>query len=99
MNGWLYIREHSITALIQLLGLGAACFYLRALKLSWPQIFPLFFTCLAFFYSITLSTTCAVKTYFRRLALLIQNLDEKYLFTQVWKASDGYARTPRITVC
>ena len=90
MNGWLYIREHSITALIQLLGLGAACFYLRALKLSWPQIFPLFFTCLAVFLLYHAVHYLRRKTYFRRLALLIQNLDEKYLFTQVWKASDGY---------
>lgn len=93
MSRNLYWRQQSPAVLVQILGLLASCLYLRALKLSWPELFPLAAVYLS---AVILWNVCRYhrKTaYFRRMAKIIRNLDEKYLFPEVWKEAGDYEET------
>lgn len=93
MNGRLYWQQRLTYILIQLIGLSGACIYLKALKLGLWQILPLFFVCLAVIFCYNLLRYRKQRAYFRKMAVLVDQLDEKYLFPQIWKDAKSYEET------
>lgn len=93
MNGWLYWQQRLTYILVSFIGLSAACLYLKALKLSWRQIFPVFFVCLAVIIIYNILRYRKQRAYFHKMAVLVEQLDEKYLFPQIWKDAKTYEET------
>ena len=75
---------------MQVLCLCAASLYLRALGLTWFQILPLGMVYMGGLVLWNLICFLKKRKYFHKMAVLMESLDKKYLFPQVWKGADTW---------
>ena len=90
MSGRMYWRQQAVPVLLQVLCLCAASLYLRALGLTWFQILPLGMVCMGGLVLWNLICFLKKRKYFHKMAVLMESLDKKYLFPQVWKGADTW---------
>ena len=90
MSGRMYWRQQAVPVLLQVLCLCAASLYLRALGLTWFQIVPLGMVYMGGLVLWNLICFLKKRKYFHKMAVLMESLDKKYLFPQVWKGADTW---------
>ncbi|MDU5218116.1 MAG: sensor histidine kinase [Blautia producta] len=90
MSGRMYWRQQAVPVLLQVLCLCAASLYLRALGLTWFQILPLGMVYMGGLVLWNLICFLKKRKYFHKMAVLMESLDKKYLFPQVWKGADTW---------
>lgn len=90
MNGRMYWRQQAVPVLVQVICLCAASLYLRALGITWVQLLPLVLAYMGSLLLWNLLRFYRKRNYFHKMAVLMESLDEKYLFPQVWKGAGSW---------
>lgn len=90
MSGRMYWRQQAVPVLVQAICLCAASLYLRALGITWLQLLPFVLAYLGALALWNLLHFLKKRNYFHKMAVLMESLDQKYLFPQIWKDVDSW---------